>query len=219
MVLSIRKMQYLIINGYTQIVIKPRKSDFMSRRVQRVHYNLSDVDDLMKPSKEDINAILRAADEIIATAGRAMLAKILKGSKDKKVLEHKLDECPSYGYYNSLTISEITRIIDWMIINDYLHIDYNYRLPMIVFSQKGWELYKPVYADELYNEILKVSGNSETDLINRLLTTNREVIEILLIQVGESRNIGVIKFLENWKENEVKKVRKMINRAIMAIKD
>lgn len=190
----------------------------MSRRVQRVHYQLSDVGDLVRPSQKDINNILRAADEIIATAGRAMLAKILKGSKDKKVLELKFDECPSYGYYNSLTISEITKIVDWMIINDYLDIDYNYRLPMIVFSYKGWELYKPIYADELYNKILVVAENSETDLINQLLKTNREVIKIVLLQVGASKNIGVIRFLENWKENEVKKVRSMINGAINAIK-
>ncbi|MCK5762573.1 MAG: DNA helicase II [Clostridiales bacterium] len=191
----------------------------MSRRVQRVHYQLSNVDDVMKPSQEDMKNILRAADEIIATAGRAMLAKILKGSKDKRVLEFKHDECPSYGYYNSLTIPEITKIVDWMIINDYLDIDYNYRLPMIVFSYKGWELYKPVYADELYNKILMVASNSETDLINQLLITNREVVKILLLQIGASKNIGAIGFLENWKENEVKKVRKMINGAINAIKN
>ena len=36
-----------------------------------------------------------------------MLVKILKGSKDKKVLEYKLDECPAYGYYHDLTMDEI----------------------------------------------------------------------------------------------------------------
>lgn len=32
----------------------------------------------------DIRAILRAADELIATGGRTLLAKILKGSREKK---------------------------------------------------------------------------------------------------------------------------------------
>jgi hypothetical protein len=27
-----------------------------------------------------------------------MLAKILKGSKDKRLIERALDNCPSYGY-------------------------------------------------------------------------------------------------------------------------
>lgn len=191
----------------------------MSRRIQRVEFKLSNVNDVMKPSQKDIDSILRAADEIIATAGRTMLAKILKGSKDKKVLEYKLDECPSYGYYNSLTIPEITKIVDWMIINDYLDIDQNYRLPMIIFSNKGWESYKPVYADELYNKILMVVSDSEMELINILKNTNREVVKILLLKIGGSKNNELIGFLENWKENEVKKVRKMINGAINSIKN
>ncbi|MCD6435160.1 MAG: DNA helicase II [Clostridiales bacterium] len=185
----------------------------MSRRIQRAEFKLSNVNDVMKPSQEDIDSILRAADEIIAVAGRTMLAKILKGSKDKKVLEYKLDECPSYGYYNLLTIPEIIKIVDWMIINDYLDIDYHH-LPVIIFSNKGWEIYTPVYADELYNKILMVVSDSEMDLINILKNTNREVVKILLEKIGGSKNNELIRFLENWKENEVKKVRKMINGAI-----
>ncbi len=43
------------------------------------------------PTEEDMKNILRAADEIIFVAGRTILAKILKGSKDKNVLERALD--------------------------------------------------------------------------------------------------------------------------------
>jgi len=38
-------------------------------------------------SKTDILTILRAADEIIAQGGRTLLAKVLKGSREKKVLQ------------------------------------------------------------------------------------------------------------------------------------
>lgn len=70
----------------------------MSRKKSRVKVEL-DSGDVKGLSDEEIKAILRAADELIATGGRNMLAKILKGSKDKKVLEHGLDQCPVYGYY------------------------------------------------------------------------------------------------------------------------
>ena len=33
-----------------------------------------------------------------------MLAKILKGSRDKRLLEMKLNESPAYGYYHYLTL-------------------------------------------------------------------------------------------------------------------
>ena len=44
-----------------------------------------------------------------------MLAKILKGSRDKKLLDMKLNENPAYGYYHYLTLAEITSRIDAMI--------------------------------------------------------------------------------------------------------
>jgi len=147
-----------------------------------------------------------------------MLAKILKGSKDKKLLEKQLELCPSYGYYRKLTIEEITKIIDWMIINNYLDIDYNGRLPMIVFSGKGWETYKPLYMDELYNKILNVGEDTRDALIDELTKTNREVIIMLLLKIGSSKNIRFIEFLTKWETVEVKKVRQKISGAILKLK-
>ena len=80
----------------------------MSRKKQRVRYEL-DIGNIRYLSDDEIKAILRAADELIAVGGRSMLAKILKGSKDKKVLEHGLNQCPAYGYYRDLTLQEITQ--------------------------------------------------------------------------------------------------------------
>lgn len=187
-------------------------------RKSRVQYQLSDLRGQSVPSEEEIKYVLRAADEIIFVAGRTMLSKILKGSKDKKLLEKGLDQCPSYGYYNHLSIEEITKIIDWMIVNDYLDIDYNGRLPMIIFSDKGWETYKPVYVDELYNRILNVKTSECNDLIEQLKQTNRQIVKPLLFKIGESKNIGFIRFLTKWKETEVRKVREMIDRAIAKLK-
>lgn len=192
----------------------------MSRRNDKVYYRLNNIKDVEEPTIDEVKAILRAADEIIYSGGRSILAKILKGSRDKNILKYNLQECPSYGYFHNKTIDEITELIDWMILKDYLNIDYNGRLPMIVFSNKGWEIYKPVYANELYERILNVNeDDSISGLIEQLKQTNREVIIILLNNIGESKNIGCIRFLEKWKETEVKKVSKMINDALMNIRD
>ncbi|UOQ49826.1 hypothetical protein MUN88_07060 [Gracilibacillus caseinilyticus] len=52
-------------------------------------------------SVEEIKVILRAADELIGQGGGTLLAKILKGSREKRVLELELDKCPVYGYFKS----------------------------------------------------------------------------------------------------------------------
>ncbi len=63
-----------------------------------MHYHL-DSGGVTHLTSEEIKAILRTADELIAAGGRSILAKILKGSKDKKILKHGLDQCPVYGFY------------------------------------------------------------------------------------------------------------------------
>lgn len=70
----------------------------MSRKKQRVGYHLAPKDVKNLPF-EEIKAILRGADELIAVGGRSLLAKILKGSKDKKLLQYGLDKSPVYGFY------------------------------------------------------------------------------------------------------------------------
>jgi superfamily II DNA helicase RecQ len=104
-------------------------------------------------TRQEIKAILRGADELIATGGRSMLAKILKGSQDKKVLEHGLDQCPVYGFYRELTLADITSRVDWMIENDYLEIAYSGKLPVIIFTPQGWEIERENYAEELLQKL------------------------------------------------------------------
>ena len=59
-------------------------------RYKRVEFEL-DSGKVQNLPAEEIRKILRAADELISTGGRNLLVKILKGSKDKKVLEYELD--------------------------------------------------------------------------------------------------------------------------------
>ena len=86
----------------------------MSKKVRRVPVSL-DAGEIKDLPQEDIRMILRGADELISTGGRSMLAKILKGSKDKKIFEYKLNECPAYGYYQDMKLDDISKCIDWMI--------------------------------------------------------------------------------------------------------
>lgn len=188
----------------------------MSRR--RVRLQLNDVRGVKNISEEDIKKILRAADEIIFRAGRSMLAKILKGSKDKKLLENGLDKCPSYGYYKDKTINEITIIVDWMIINHYLDIEYDGKLPLIIFSPIGWEIYKPIYVDELYNRVLNSDRCDWDKIIDEFKNKNREIVIMLLDKIGLSKNIGFIRFLNEWKAVEVKKIRQKISFTINQLK-
>ena len=49
-----------------------------------------------------------------------------------------------------MKLDDISKCIDWMIKKDYLRIKYDYRFPLLVFSEKGWEIEKETFAEELY---------------------------------------------------------------------
>ena len=185
----------------------------MSKRKPKVSYSLdgSGISDL---TENEIKAILRAADELIATGGRSMLTKILKGSKDKKVLEYGLDKCPVYGFYKHLTLSEITKRIDWTIENGYLEIEYSGQLPVIVFSESGWEIERETYAEELFQKLQNLIYSEDFSFVSELKDRNRGMILLLIEKVKKTGNSGFIPLLKGWQQIENKKVCAVLNDAI-----
>lgn len=185
----------------------------MSKKRVRVRYEL-DRGDIGNLPDEGIKAILRAADELIATGGRSMLAKILKGSKDKKVLEHGLDQSPVYGFYSDLTLIEITNRIDWMIKKDYLEIEYRDRLPLLVFSEMGWEIERETYAEELLQKLVKLLECSDYSYVYKLKDRNRGMILLLIQKIRQTGNARFIPLLKAWRDIEYKKVQASIQGVI-----
>ncbi|WP_295138537.1 RQC-minor-1 family DNA-binding protein [uncultured Catenibacterium sp.] len=190
----------------------------MSRRVNRIPVIL-DTGNVKELSPEDIKMILRAADMCIMKAGRNMLAKILKGSKDKKVLELKLNECPAYGYYHNMKLSDIMHCIDWMIDEDYLRIKYDGRLPLLVFSDQGWEIEKETYAQELYQQFCLDVKENNPRVIHKLIHVNRKVIFRILDIIEAEGTKEFIPCLEAYRQIETKRVGRHIIEVENAIKD
>lgn len=177
----------------------------MSRKVRRVPVVL-DAGEIRDLPMEDIRVILRGADELISTGGRSMLAKILKGSKDKKIFEYKLNECPAYGYYQDMKLDDISKCIDWMIKKDYLRIEYDYRLPLLVFSEKGWQLEKETFAQELYQRMCLDVEEKKARVIFEMKEVNRQVVMCVLDKIEKEGTEEFLPYLEAWKMLEVKKV-------------
>jgi hypothetical protein len=185
----------------------------MSSKKSRLRFEL-DSSNVNHLADEEIRSILRAADELIAVGGRSTLAKILKGSRDKKVLEHGLNQCPVYGYYHDLTLQEITNRIDWMIKKNYLEIEYSGRLPMLVFSARGWEIERETYAEELLQKLTKLLKGKDYSFVQELKDRNIGMILMLIEKIRQTGNARFIPLLRAWKDIEDKKVRAEIQKVI-----
>jgi len=186
----------------------------MGRKVKRVRYYI-DSGGVSLPATE-IAAILRGADMMIAAGGRTQLSKLLKGSREKSVIEHGLDRCPSYGFYRGVPIDEVLPRIDW-IENEYLRIEYSYRLPVLVFTKHGWAIEVETMAEELlrgFDDRLAAGPPYDfSDLKDR----NREMIFLLLDKVAASRRFEFIPLLRAWQRIDYQKVQARIKATIRAI--
>lgn len=177
----------------------------MSKKVRRVPVVL-DAGEIKDLPQEDIRMILRGADKLISTGGRSMLAKILKGSKDKTIFKYKLNECPAYGYYQDMKLDDISKCIDWMIKEDYLRIEYDYRLPLLVFSEKGWQIEKETFAQELYQRMCLDVEEKKARVLFEMKEVNRQVVMCVLDKIEKDGTKEFLPYLEAWKMLEVKKV-------------
>jgi superfamily II DNA helicase RecQ len=191
----------------------------MGRKINRVRYRLDDRG-IQELPFEEIKAILRGADDLITTGGRSMLAKILKGSKDKKLLELDLNNLPVFGYFKNLSIEEITAKIDWVILNGYMQIEYSYRLPVLVYTQMGWEIEMDTYSDELLEGFDKMLREGVRNFnMSYLKDKNRRMIMLLLDKIEATEDPKYIPILEAWKKVDYKKVTQRINKVIATLKD
>jgi len=190
----------------------------MSRKVQRVHYEL-DPKDVKKLQPEELKAILRGADELIGSGGRSLLVKILKGSHAQDVLQHHLDQCPVHGYFHHLSTEEILARIDRAILDGYLQVAYDYRLPVLVFTDAGWEIEKETFANELLAEFDELLTTKQPPYdMNYLKDRNRSLIWYLLGKIEASGNSKYLPLLEAWAQIDYKKVKLRIEQVMREIK-
>ena len=189
----------------------------MSRRVHRVEYRLQPRGVRNLPD-EDLRAILRGADPLVMRGGRTLLCKILRGSRAKRVVELGLDRLPVHGYYRGLPEDEVLARIDWTIVQGYLDLRYDYRLPLLVFTPTGWEIEKETYARELVAgfDVLLAAG-PPFDMAY-LKDRNRGLIMRVLDLVSESGDARYVPLLEAWATADYRKVRERITQVVRGLR-
>jgi hypothetical protein len=191
----------------------------MTKRVNKVRYHL-DSKEIKNLPMEEIVAILRGTDDLIMRGGRTLLSKLLKGSKEKMVLEHELDKNPYYGFYSDSSIEDILAKIDWLIENNNIRIEYDYRLPLLVYTGKGWEIEKDTYSTELLKEFDTMISSGESFFnMNYLKDRDRGLILMLLEKVKMTKDKKYIPLLKCWEEIDYKKVKQEINQVIKCLSE
>ncbi|WP_066399196.1 RQC domain-containing protein [Neobacillus mesonae] len=185
----------------------------MGKKVKRGQVELNPMG-IKTISDHEIKIILRGADDLIMSGGRTMLAKILAGSKDQRILERGMEHSPVYGAFQGTSQKEILAMVDWMIIHDYLAIEYDFGIPLLVYTDKGWEIERETYTEELFIKLLEAAEYQEYEFVETLKDLDRRMIFLLLDKIADSGNKDFIVILNAWHSFEYKKVKSRIEEVI-----
>ena len=189
----------------------------MSRKTRRVGIDL-DAKGLKEIPDAELKAVLRGADDIIGRGDRTLLTNILRGSRTKKVLERGLDQSPVYGYFHNLSDDDTLARIDWTILHGYLTIEYDGRLPLLVFTPKGWEIERDIYAIELLAGFDEIFRDGPPYQMEYLKDRDRGMILLLLDKTAATEDAKYILVLEAWQNVDYRKVRRRIGQVIHQLK-
>lgn len=186
----------------------------MGRKVRRVGVQLDSKEITSLPGDE-LKAILRGADDLIMKGGRSLLVKVLKGSRAQEVLKLGLDQSPVYGYYRRLPPEGVLARIDWVIESGYLTVEYDYRLPLLAYTEPGWEIERETFAEELLRgfDRMLAAGPGPFDM-SHLKDRDRGLILLLLHKLEATRDRRYIPALKAWEQVDYKKVQARIRQVI-----
>ena len=185
----------------------------MSRKSRRVPIHL-DAKGLSDLPEADLHAVLRGADDLIARGGRTLLKRLLRGSKNKDILARGLESSPVYGYFKHLSDEETLARIDWTILNGYLRVERFDRLPLLVYTKKGWEIERENYVDELLAGFDKLIQEGPPFDMVYLKDRDRPMILRLLDKIEATGDRRYVPLLVAWKKIDYKKVQSRIREVI-----
>ncbi len=185
----------------------------MSRKSRRTPVHL-DAKGLINLSVADLHAVLRGADDLIARGGRTLLTRILRGSRSKDVLARRLDRSPVYGYFKNISDEQTLAKIDWVILNGYLRVEQFDRSPLLVYTQKGWEIDRENFAVELLAGFDNLIQEGPPFDMGYLKDRDRQMILRLLDKIETTGDARYVSLLQAWKKIDYKKVQIRIREVV-----
>lgn len=185
----------------------------MSRKSRRTPVHL-DAKGLTNLSVTDLHAVLRGADDLITQGGRTLLTRILRGSRSKDVLARRLDRSPVYGYFKSISDEQTLARIDWVILNGYLRLEQFGRIPLLVYTQKGWEIERENFAVELLAGFDNLIQEGPPFDMEYLKDRDRQMILRLLDKIETTGDARYVPLLQAWKKIDYMKVQMRIREVV-----
>lgn len=161
------------------------------------------------------DAVLLAADELIAKGGRDLLAQVLKGIHSEVVLAAEAEKTKGFASLVSLSLAQIEAMIDKLLADDLLRIESYLGRPLLVHSPSGWERTKDLLAARIVTRLReRAAAGDAKGTYGELARIHREVKLLVLERAGSSGDARLAPVLEAWRERETKPMKRRIGEVL-----
>jgi hypothetical protein len=99
-----------------------------------------------------------------------------------------------------------------------LAFDYLGRLPVLTFTDAGWEIERNTYSDELLTRLAQIAaGAVHAADIEFLKDKDRSLVLMLLDKIESGKDESLVSVLKEWRKIDYKKVQNRISEVIQTL--
>jgi hypothetical protein len=165
------------------------------------------------------DAILLAADEMIAKGGRELLVQVLKGVRSTLVLATGSEALKHFGSLSTLSLSQIEARLALVFDEDLLRVEHYWELPLVVHSPTGWSRITGLWADTLYRSFqTRASRGDLAGIFAEVGRVHREVKVLVLDRIEHEGAVPLAPVLECWREREGKRMKRRIAEVLESLR-
>jgi hypothetical protein len=163
-------------------------------------------------------------DCLIGSAGRTTLALALRGSRSKRVLQHRVDHARGYGFYAGVPESEVLARIDTLVAECTLRIEHRDGFPLLGYTEFGLALAMRYAAEEwlavLRSRVQPVAAGAALDvpfLMSAMPDRNQDTVLLLADLIAAEADPAWLPLLRAWSAAETRRVRARLASIIAAL--
>jgi hypothetical protein len=165
-------------------------------------------------SERDLREVLGVCDALVGRAGRTTLVLGLRGSRAKKALQFGVDKVRGYGCLADRSQEDALAIVDGLIRDRILRLEYNDGLPLIGYTPQGLELAKEFVVAE-WLSLLRANVETVAEaaalqlpfLYSVMPERNNDTIQQLIEQAGKVADRSWLPLLRAWQALETRRMR------------
>lgn len=125
---------------------------------------------------EDVQKVLSCVIRMGQRFGKAMIAQVLTGSRNKKVIEFGFDKLTTYGLMKGRSAKDISEFIEFIISESYLGVE-NGQFPTIYVSEQGKDVLTGKVTVNRKVSVITVQVANDDPLFDQLRTLRMKLAQ------------------------------------------